>query len=109
MMGKRVAIHPILMMIAILAGVPFKGFVGFILGPVLMALLVTVYKLYTEAVSSHASKKPDRIVETPRVTGSEKQQCSVLILSCLMEKYPPIIILIECSCVLSTANVFFTL
>jgi predicted PurR-regulated permease PerM len=32
MMGKRVAIHPILMMIAILAGVPFMGFVGFILG-----------------------------------------------------------------------------
>jgi len=36
--GKTVAIHPILMMIAILAGVPFMGFVGFILGPVLMPL-----------------------------------------------------------------------
>ena len=56
MMGKRVAIHPILMMIAILAGVPFMGFVGFILGPVLMALLVTVYKLYAEEVSSHTSE-----------------------------------------------------
>ncbi len=39
MMGKRVAINPILMMIAILVGIPFMGFVGFILGPVLMALL----------------------------------------------------------------------
>jgi predicted PurR-regulated permease PerM len=44
------------MMNAILAGVPFIGFVGFILGPVLMALLVTVYKLYAEEVSSHTSE-----------------------------------------------------
>ena len=56
MMGKRVAINPILMMIAILIGIPFMGFVGFILAPVLMALLVTVYKLYAEGVSSHASE-----------------------------------------------------
>jgi predicted PurR-regulated permease PerM len=56
MMGKRVAINPILMMIAILVGIPFMGFVDFILGPVLMALLVTVYKMYAEEVSSHASE-----------------------------------------------------
>ena len=56
MMGKRVAINPILMMIAILVGIPFMGFVGFILGPVLMALLVTVYKMYAEQVSLPASE-----------------------------------------------------
>jgi predicted PurR-regulated permease PerM len=60
MMGKRTAIHPVLMMIAFFAGVPFMGFVGFIAGPVLMALLVTGYKLYAEEVSSH---------ETGRATG----------------------------------------
>jgi predicted PurR-regulated permease PerM len=32
------------------------GFVGFILGPVLMALLVTVYKMYAEQVSLPASE-----------------------------------------------------
>lgn len=48
MMGKRVAIHPVLMMIGIFAGVPFMGVVGFIVGPVLVALTVTGYKILTE-------------------------------------------------------------
>ena len=41
MMGKRVAIPPVMMMIGIFAGVPFTGIVGFIVGPVLVALAVT--------------------------------------------------------------------
>jgi predicted PurR-regulated permease PerM len=40
MMGRRVAVHPVIMMIGIFAGVPFMGIVGFILGPVLIALVV---------------------------------------------------------------------
>jgi len=45
MMGQRVAIPPVMMMIGILAGVPFMGIVGFIVGPVLVALAVTGYKI----------------------------------------------------------------
>jgi predicted PurR-regulated permease PerM len=45
MMGKRVAIPPVMMMIGIFAGVPFTGIVGFIVGPVLVALAVTGSKL----------------------------------------------------------------
>ena len=57
MMGKRIAINPILMMIAILVRIPFMGFPGLVgLGPVLMALLVTVYKLSAEQVSLPASE-----------------------------------------------------
>ncbi len=41
MMGKRVAVHPVIMMIGIFAGVPFMGIVGFILGPVIVALVIT--------------------------------------------------------------------
>jgi predicted PurR-regulated permease PerM len=48
MMGKRVAIHPVLMMIGIFAGVPFMGIAGFIVGPVLIALVVTSYKILAE-------------------------------------------------------------
>ena len=48
MMGKRVAIPPVMMMIGIFAGVPFMGFVGFIVGPVLIALAVTGYKILAE-------------------------------------------------------------
>lgn len=48
MMRRRVAVHPVFMIIGIFAGVPFMGFVGFILGPVLMALAVTGYKILEE-------------------------------------------------------------
>jgi len=60
MMGKRVAVHPVCMMIGILAGVPFMGLVGFILGPVLVALGVTGFRIYTEDIVRHAP--PDRPV-----------------------------------------------
>jgi predicted PurR-regulated permease PerM len=48
MMGKRVAINPVLMMIGIFAGLPFMGVLGFIIGPVLIALVVTGYKILEE-------------------------------------------------------------
>jgi predicted PurR-regulated permease PerM len=48
LMGKRVAIPPVMMMIGIFAGVPFMGIVGFIVGPVLVALAVTGYKILAE-------------------------------------------------------------
>jgi len=50
MMGKRVAIPPVLMMIGIFAGVPFMGIAGFIIGPVLIALAVTGSKILKEEV-----------------------------------------------------------
>ena len=48
MMGKRVAVHPVIMMIGIFAGVPFMGIVGFIIGPVLIALVVIGAKLLAQ-------------------------------------------------------------
>ena len=48
MMKRRVAVHPIFMIIGIFAGVPFMGIVGFILGPVLIALAATGYEIYAE-------------------------------------------------------------
>jgi predicted PurR-regulated permease PerM len=54
MMGKRVAIPPVMMMIGILAGVPFMGIAGFIIGPVLVALAVTGYKILAEEVCDPA-------------------------------------------------------
>jgi len=48
MMGRRVAVHPVIMMIGIFAGVPFMGIVGFILGPVLIALVVTGAKILSQ-------------------------------------------------------------
>jgi predicted PurR-regulated permease PerM len=54
MMRQRVAIPPVMMMIGILAGVPFMGIVGFIIGPVLVALAVTGYKILAEEASDPA-------------------------------------------------------
>jgi predicted PurR-regulated permease PerM len=54
MMGKRVAIPPVMMMIGIFAGVPFLGIAGFIIGPVLVALAVTGYKILAEEVCDPA-------------------------------------------------------
>jgi predicted PurR-regulated permease PerM len=48
MMGRRVAVHPVIMMIGIFAGVPFMGIVGFIIGPVLIALVVTGAKILSQ-------------------------------------------------------------
>jgi len=54
MLRKRVEVHPVFMIIGIFAGVPFMGFVGFIIGPVLVALAVTGYKILAEEVSDPA-------------------------------------------------------
>jgi len=56
MMGKRVAIPVVMMMIGILAGVPFMGFVGFIVGPVLVALAVTGYKILAEEAGNSKNR-----------------------------------------------------
>jgi predicted PurR-regulated permease PerM len=60
LMGQRVAIPPVMMMIGILAGVPFMGIVGFIVGPVLVALAVTGYKILAEE-AGHAIHRPSRV------------------------------------------------
>jgi predicted PurR-regulated permease PerM len=56
MMGQRVAIPPVMMMIGIFAGVPFMGIVGFIVGPVLVALAVTGYKIFAGETGSSAER-----------------------------------------------------
>ena len=58
MMGKRVAIPTVMIIIGILAGVPFMGIAGFILGPVLVALAVTGTKILGDVVSETASESP---------------------------------------------------
>ena len=64
-MKRRVAaVHPVFMIIGIFAGVPFMGFVGFILGPVLIALAVTGFKIFADLMNAPtddaASSKIDR-------------------------------------------------
>lgn len=63
MMGKRTAVHPVLMMIGFFVGIPFMGLVGFILGPLLVAVGVTAYRIYREEIISGPCEflnEPDR-------------------------------------------------
>lgn len=58
MMRRRVAVHPVFMIIGIFAGVPFMGIVGFILGPALMALALTGYEIYSEQMGAKEGPEP---------------------------------------------------
>lgn len=46
--GDRARVHPILVLLGVLGGLKFFGPVGIIVGPVLLALLVTFIKIYEE-------------------------------------------------------------
>ena len=46
--GKEANVHPILVLIGILGGLSMFGFIGVILGPVMLALLVTFIEIYEE-------------------------------------------------------------
>ncbi|NYT06281.1 MAG: AI-2E family transporter, partial [Methanomicrobiales archaeon] len=45
LMGRRTAIHPVLMMIGVLGGLALLGVIGFILGPLFTALSVAAYDI----------------------------------------------------------------
>ncbi|RPJ51661.1 MAG: AI-2E family transporter, partial [Methanobacteriota archaeon] len=68
MMKRRVAtVHPVFMIIGIFAGVPFMGFVGFILGPVLIALAVVGFRIFADLMN-----EPSGPVESRPADGPEK-------------------------------------
>jgi predicted PurR-regulated permease PerM len=41
LMGKRIGIHPVIMMIGIIGGISIMGMIGLILGPLFFALLIS--------------------------------------------------------------------
>ena len=74
-----------MMMIGIFAGVPFMGIVGFIVGPVLVALAVTGYKILAEEAENAKDPLPRvdccvTIVETAKTlnTGTGSDSLPVL-------------------------------
>lgn len=58
--GKGIRIHPVFVLLSVLGGLSFFGFLGFIFGPVILSLLVVlvhIYKLSTSTALSHKKKK----------------------------------------------------
>lgn len=48
LIGKRAAIHPILVLLGVLGGLNLFGFMGLILGPVMLSLLMTFVDIYQQ-------------------------------------------------------------
>jgi predicted PurR-regulated permease PerM len=72
MMKRRVAaVHPVFMVIGIFAGVPFMGFVGFILGPVLIALAVIGFKIFADWKNAPVVQPDCRIAPLSETPGIE--------------------------------------
>ena len=46
--GDRAKVHPVLVLLGVLGGLHFFGFIGFIVGPVILALLVAFIRIYEE-------------------------------------------------------------
>ena len=51
LMGKRVGIHPVIMMIGILGGISVMGMIGLIIGPLFIALLVSSYEILIDKLT----------------------------------------------------------
>ena len=46
LVGRRVKVHPVIMFIGIVGGLLTMGLAGFVLGPVIIVLLITSYRMY---------------------------------------------------------------
>ncbi|MFA6333050.1 MAG: AI-2E family transporter [Methanoregula sp.] len=53
LIGRRVKINPVIMFIGIIGGILTMGLAGFVLGPVLVVLLITSYRLYVQDQKEH--------------------------------------------------------
>ena len=51
LMGKRIGIHPVIMMIGIIGGISIMGMIGLILGPLFIALLISSYLILIEQLT----------------------------------------------------------
>jgi predicted PurR-regulated permease PerM len=56
LIGKDTQLHPLLLFFAILGGLPLFGFAGFIVGPVIVALFVSLWEIYGVEFKSQLKK-----------------------------------------------------
>ena len=53
LIGRRVKINPVIMFIGIIGGILAMGLAGFVLGPLIIVLVITSYRMYTEERKEH--------------------------------------------------------
>jgi predicted PurR-regulated permease PerM len=54
LVGRRVKIHPVIMLIGILGGILTMGLAGFILGPLIIVLVITTFRMYVQEKKKQA-------------------------------------------------------
>jgi predicted PurR-regulated permease PerM len=58
LVGRRVKINPVIMFVGIIGGLLTMGLAGFVLGPVLVVLLITSYRMYIQDRKDRADFPP---------------------------------------------------
>jgi len=57
LVGRRVKINPVIMFIGIIGGLLTMGLAGFVLGPVIVVLLITSYRMYIQDRKEQAAAR----------------------------------------------------
>lgn len=57
LIGKRAKIHPVLVLLGVLGGLALFGFIGFIIGPLVLALLITFLEIYEKEKNTGSGSK----------------------------------------------------
>src|SRR5262249_16030897 len=65
LMSGRTKVHPVLIMIGVLGGLKVVGFVGLLVGPLILALLVAFVRFYEEAYLKPKLTAPERTNLSP--------------------------------------------
>ncbi len=56
LIGAKAKLHPLLVLFGVLGGIKLFGFVGFLLGPIIMAVFVTLLDIYREDLKEYLEK-----------------------------------------------------
>ena len=56
LIGKGIKIHPLLILFSALGGLKFLGFIGFFVGPVVLAILSALFEMYPRIMQEHAQE-----------------------------------------------------
>jgi len=57
-MSGRTKVHPVLILIGVLGGLRVFGFIGMLIGPLILAILVALIKFYEQ---NYMREKPERV------------------------------------------------
>jgi predicted PurR-regulated permease PerM len=79
LVGKDTQMHDLMIFLGTLGGLALFGIVGFVVGPIIAALFVTIWDIYGEAFYSYlpdikSEKEPQTVEEEPIETQDEEDE-----------------------------------